>query len=629
MTRLGRGTHSIRRSISAGDDQVQSKTPKSSNHPGDKGLFAFEDGCRGDIMLNRRRQVRFRLAMMGLIVLFFSRYVSLPLMALWGVGYALLQAVEFYGLLNILPYWSRRRNALRLALLTANSIVFGLPAILWARHGGMLPLVCGAYLLSGSILNTVLMTRGSKAAFLASVTPFVVYIAGCAFLAANPQAGLEALIPIAVAGVMMSLAAIKLWQESSAAYLKEHATQLALAEREAELAHALERAEQASRAKSAFLSVMSHELRTPLNGVVGMAQALNASGLPPHQADMVRTIERAGRSLNVILKDVLDFTELNAGKLELLETDFDLAALLADIVALFREPAAQKGLAVRLQCSSACMDVFTGDEHRLHQIISNLLSNAVKFTEVGEVRVDATVEDLDGVSRLIVTVYDTGPGIGADFKSRLFESFSQDDASTAAIHGGPGLGLAIVKQLSQLMGGDVSVSSTPGRGAAFTVTAILARSSRSLNPKQDQSSPTSTGRILVAEDNEMNRRVLSALLVNTGLDIDFVVNGAQAVKVYQERGYDLILMDVSMPIMTGIEATIAIRALENSRALPRTPIIALTANAMPEQIEACFAAGMDIHVAKPIDIKILYTAIDTAMASGPPTTLARRDQIAV
>jgi signal transduction histidine kinase/CheY-like chemotaxis protein len=566
---------------------------------------------------------------MSLMVLFLSRYLSLPFMALWAAIYTTLQAVEFYGLSDTGPAGKKTRRVFCLALLLANSLVFGLPAIVWARHGGVLCMVCGAYLLSGAILNTVLMTRGSKAAFLASVSPFVAYIAGGALLAEDPQAGFGVFIPIGIAGALMSLSAITLWRESSMAYLKENATQVALTEREAELARALERAEEASRAKSAFLSVMSHELRTPLNGVVGMAQALSASGLPPHQADMVRTIERAGRSLSVILKDVLDLSKLTAGKLELHETEFDLAALLSDVVALFRGPAGRKGLAVRLQCDSTCMDVFKGDEHRLHQILSNLLSNAVKFTEVGEIRLDAAVEEADGRSRLIMTLYDTGAGIAADAQVRLFQSFSQGDASTAVIHSGTGLGLAIVRQLCRLMGGDVSVSSTPGRGAAFTVNVSLAKASRSVPSKVDHTSPTSTGRILVAEDNEMNRRVLSALLVNTGLDIDFVNDGSQAVKIYQERVYDLILMDVSMPVMTGIEATLAIRALESRHALPHTPIIALTANAMPEQIASCLNAGMDIHVAKPIDIRNLYAAIEVAMAHAVPTTPIQRGQIAV
>lgn len=590
---------------------------------------AVEDGGLGEIIANRRRQVGFRLAVAALVGIFFARYLSLPLTAVWAGSYTILQAVEFYGLPARPRKSPKLRDAFFLFLLTANSIVFGLPSILRAKHSGVLCLVCGAYLLSGSILNTVLMTRGSKAAFLASVSPFAVYVAAGTLLAEDMPAGVGAFIAIGIAGAMMSLSATKLWQESSRAHLAEKATQAELAEREAELAEALRRAEEASGAKSAFLSTMSHELRTPLNGIVGMAQALSASGLPMHQDDMVRTIERAGRSLSVILKDVLELSKLNAGKLELNETDFDLTAFLVDVAALFREPAAKKGVAMTLQCGASCRGVFKGDEHRLHQILSNLFSNAVKFTEAGEIRLDASVEEKDGVSCLTMTVCDTGSGIPPEYQPRLFEVFSQGDASTAATHGGTGLGLAIVRQLCHLMGGDVSVRSTLGRGSAFTVTVLLARSSQCLAQEPDQASSTAAGRILVAEDNEMNRRVLSALLVNTGLDIDFVVNGAQAVKVYQEHAYDLIMMDVSMPVMTGIEATRAIRALESIRALPRMPIIALTANAMPEQIKACMAAGMDMHVAKPIDIKNLYAAIETALALRVSVTADQQDRIAV
>jgi signal transduction histidine kinase/AmiR/NasT family two-component response regulator len=596
-----------------------------------KRLFeAGEDDGLSEIMLKRRRQVKFRLAMMGLMIVFFSRYLSLPLMILWATIYIALQAVEYYCLSWADPVFTKRRSVICLAFIAANSIVFGLPAILWAQHGGLLGLVCGAYLLSGAILNTVLTTRGSRAAFVASVSPFVIYVAGGAFIARDPQHGYGALITVAIAGAMMALSGIKLWLDSSAAYRKERATQAALTQREAELAEALARAEEASQAKSAFLATMSHELRTPLNGVVGMAQALAASGLPPQQADMVRTIERASRSLAVILNDVLDLSKLNAGKLDLHMTDFELNTFLSDITALFREPAEQKGVLLRLSCGPTCLGGFRGDEHRLHQILSNLLSNAIKFTEMGEVHVAAMVDEQHGPARLFLTVSDTGRGISPEVQGRLFESFSQGDASTAVRYGGTGLGLAIVRRLARLMGGDVSLESTPGQGAAFTVDVPLARSTQA--PAQSGHAPPPTtdaaGRILVAEDNETNRRVLSALLVNTGLDLDFVVDGAQAVAAYRERSYDLILMDVSMPIMTGIEATSAIRQWEADAALPRTPVVALTANAMPEQIDACLAAGMDLHVAKPIDIQLLYAAIEAAMDL-KDVAATRQDQIAV
>ncbi|MHB8286669.1 MAG: ATP-binding protein [Caulobacteraceae bacterium] len=582
-------------------------------------------------MLKRRRQVKFRLAMVGLMTVFFSRYLSLPLMMIWAAVYVGLQAVEFYGVSRSEGPSSRFHAWLCLGLIAANSVVFGLPAVLWAQFGGLLGLVCGAYLLSGAILNTVLTTRSSRSAFLASVAPFVIYVAGGAFLAQDAHDGFGAMITVAIAGAMMALSAIKLWLDSSAAYRNEQQTRAALAQREVELAQALERAQDASRAKSAFLATMSHELRTPLNGVVGMAQALAASGLPPQQADMVRTIERASRSLAVILNDVLDLSKLSAGKLDLHHIDFDLVPFLSDIAALFREPAEQKGVALKLSCNANCLGLFVGDEHRLHQILSNLLSNAVKFTETGEIRLTASIVEGAGPSRLVMTVSDTGYGMSPETQERLFESFTQGDASTAARYGGTGLGLAIVRRLVRLMGGEVTVQSQLGQGAAFTVDIPLARSTRTLQAAPAEPAPktAAVGRILVAEDNEVNRRVLSALLVNTGLDLDFVINGEQAVKVYQERGYDLILMDVSMPVMSGIEATQAIRRLEADGGLARTPIIALTANALPDQIEDCLSAGMDLHVAKPIDIASLYVAIEAAMDLGSSLVSARRDQMVV
>ncbi len=377
----------------------------------------------------------------------------------------------------------------------------------------------------------------------------------------------------------------------------------------------------ANAAKSTFLATISHEIRTPLNGVLGMAQAMAAEELADPQRERLEVIRRSGEALTEILNDVLDLSKIEAGRLTLETVAFDLDAVLADAVEPFRARAAEKGLGLVLSLSPQASGHYRGDPTRIRQVISNLVSNAVKFTAKGHVAVEVE----RGEREVRFSVRDTGPGISAAGQARLFRKFEQLDDSTTRRHGGTGLGLAICRELCELMGGGITVDSAEGAGAVFTVRLPLRRiASPQTESPQDASpsgaeaeagagpsapSPERRLRVLAAEDNEVNRLVLVALLAQVGLTPTVVTDGAQAVAAWAADEWDLILMDVHMPVMDGIAAVREIRAQEAARGLARTPVIALTANAMIHQIAELTEAGMDAHVAKPIEVARLFEAI--------------------
>ncbi len=368
----------------------------------------------------------------------------------------------------------------------------------------------------------------------------------------------------------------------------------------------------ANAAKSTFLATISHEIRTPLNGVLGMAQAMAAEELANPQRERLEVIRRSGEALTEILNDVLDLSKIEAGRLTLETVAFDLDAVLADAVEPFRARALEKGLGLVLSLSPEASGHYHGDPTRIRQVISNLVSNAVKFTAKGHVAVE--VERSEREVRF--SVRDTGPGISAADQARLFRKFEQLDDSTTRRHGGTGLGLAICRELCELMGGGITVDSAEGAGAVFTVRLPLRRVARPpvANPLTAAAEPSAPPterqlRVLAAEDNEVNRLVLVALLAQVGVTPTVVTDGAQAVEAWAADEWDLILMDVHMPVMDGIAAVREIRAQEAARGLARTPVIALTANAMVHQMAELTEAGMDAHVAKPIEVARLFEAI--------------------
>jgi signal transduction histidine kinase/ActR/RegA family two-component response regulator len=370
-------------------------------------------------------------------------------------------------------------------------------------------------------------------------------------------------------------------------------------------------AESANAAKSTFLATMSHEIRTPLNGVLGMAQAMAGDELSERQRDRLSVIHRSGEALLAILNDVLDLSKIEAGKLELEQMEFELAEVARGAYSAFTALANKKGLSFALDIEGA-RGRYMGDPTRLRQILYNLISNALKFTEQGEIRVTAR---RDG-EVLVLSVKDTGVGIPPESLSKLFAKFDQLDSSTTRRFGGTGLGLAICRELASLMAGEIGVTSELGLGSTFTLRVPLRwMGEEKVVSKTIESISEQTEialRVLAAEDNAINQLVLKTLLHQMGVEPTVVENGQLAVTAWEEGEWDVILMDIQMPVMDGLTATALIRERERTLGREPTPIVALTANAMAHQVEQYVAAGMNGHVAKPIQAAELFDALTRA-----------------
>ena len=384
----------------------------------------------------------------------------------------------------------------------------------------------------------------------------------------------------------------------------------------AELVDARDLANAANVLKSQFLANMSHEIRTPLNGVLAMADVMARGELDVRQRERLGVIRESGELLLSVINDVLDLSKIEAGRLELAELDFSLDEVAESVASAFSVLAAQKTLRFGMSVDPETRGWWRGDSDRIRQIFSNLLSNAVKFTVEGAVAARFSTSPTGG---LRLTVSDTGIGIANDKLPTLFEKFIQADNSTTRRFGGTGLGLAICRELTQLMGGVIVARSIEGEGSTFTVDLPLPRAVAPMEATAPESSLEALEerklRILAAEDNLTNQKVLRAVMEPLDVELHIVSDGKQAVEAWRDGGFDLILMDVQMPVMDGVEAARTIRAAEVADSAPRIPILALTANALTHQVESYLAAGMDGHVSKPIELKRLYDAIETTLTN--------------
>ena len=378
-------------------------------------------------------------------------------------------------------------------------------------------------------------------------------------------------------------------------------------------------AEAANQAKSTFLATMSHEIRTPMNGVLGMVEVLEWQGLNEAQQRTVSIIRDSGKALLHIIDDILDFSKIEAGRLELEAVPFSLSSLVTTILEAFRPQVITKGLTLDAEIDAGSQDALIGDPARVRQILVNLLSNAIKFTEQGGVQVRVGTAALgEGNTRVTLAVADTGIGLGEGQLARLFEPFVQADSSITREFGGTGLGLSIVRRLAQIMAGDVAVESTPGVGSIFTVTLVL-RAAPADSPLRSLPEPVgkkpvhvaSEGpRVLVVDDHPVNREVLMLQLKVLGIVADGAASGADALKAWGRNHYAAVLVDIHMPRMDGHELTRQLRAFEADRDGARTPIIAVTADAMKNEEERCFASGMDGYLVKPVSIERLGATLE-------------------
>ena len=377
-------------------------------------------------------------------------------------------------------------------------------------------------------------------------------------------------------------------------------------------------AEEGTKAKSQFLANMSHEIRTPLNGIIGMTQILEGTRLTKKQMEYVDIIATSGDNLLMLINDILDFSKIEAGKINFINENFLLKKPFKEVRDILSLRAEEKGIIINCNIDNNVPDYVTGDEYRLKQIILNLANNAIKFTEKGFININIEYLGKDkGKHKIKVSVEDTGIGINKEDLKDLFKSFSQLDASSTKQYGGTGLGLAISKRLVQMMEGEIGVKSKKDVGSTFWFTAKFNEGVPPVKKEETKASgqnselKTKNGLVLVVEDNLINQKITAFSLTKAGMKVTIANNGKEAVELFRKQHFDVILMDIQMPVMDGFDATKAIRNIEKSKQNnSHTPIIALTANAMQGDAERCLNAGMDDYISKPFKLENLIKVLD-------------------
>jgi signal transduction histidine kinase len=380
-----------------------------------------------------------------------------------------------------------------------------------------------------------------------------------------------------------------------------------------ELRVRLAKSQLADQAKDQFLATMSHEIRTPMNGILGMAEVLGETDLDGHQREHLHIITRSVESLLNIINDILDYSKITSSQLVLEQIPFNLERLLEDVHQLLKTTTEAKGITLQFSYPDDAPRHFVGDPTRLRQIVLNLVGNAIKFTEQGLVRVTPQIKAGGGPANVVLEIEDTGVGIPEERLDAIFEQFEQADNSTTRQYGGTGLGLAISRRLARLMDGEILARSVVGSGSVFTVRLSLTETSAPA-PKAapiPQELPNFGLRALLAEDNKFNQTVVVNLMRRIGIEVEIAENGAQALEMLENEKYDLVFMDIRMPIMNGYEATQAIRSRHDH--LARIPIIALTAEATRADVRKSKESGMDVHLTKPVRIAEVVQALESLM----------------
>ncbi|MGR4862663.1 ATP-binding protein [Caulobacter sp. LARHSG274] len=554
----------------------------------------------------RRDNLPFRAFATAMIALMLQLYIGMGWIWVWVGLYVAAQALELWLIRGVTapgarpPAWRRWAVALT-PLLT--SAIFGFLALpLFASHERFAPTL-GGLLLAGALLNVIVINSSLKSATLLAAAPHVFYLLVAPFVAraANPHS------PLANAlwfGAVLLIISVAVASRALQAALHAEAAARDEAERRRH------EAEEAVAAKSAFVAMISHELRTPISAILAGAARLHADAPDTASRTHAQLIGDAGGMMRTLLNDLLDLSRLDAGRMAVEQSPFDLRKTVADTLRLWRPEAQKKGLRLRVEGAARLPRWVAGDSMRLRQVLNNLLSNAIKFTDQGAVTVRLVArEDGDGRLRLEATVADTGPGLTEADLARLFTPFDQLGSDVVRRHGGSGLGLVISRELARLMGGDLTVTSQPGRGACFRLEILV----EAAEPEDE--SPGSVAidgaRVLAVDDHAVNRRALELVLQSFGIQPTLAESAERALELLATERFDVMLMDVYMPGMDGREATRQLRAGAGPNR--DIPVIAVTASATAKDWEACRAAGMNAHVAKPIDPGQLHAALSQVL----------------
>jgi signal transduction histidine kinase/ActR/RegA family two-component response regulator len=522
----------------------------------------------------------------------------------WSAAYVGTQLLETWAAPRLLrkPVQTPVAAAtIAVALFFPGSLVFGALAVaLWISVPGYGPAL-GVAVIASAMINLIALSRGSRLAFAASATPYGLYLLVMPMLDYGRVAGpLLTTMMIAVGLIMLNIIG---------AWISTEDARRAQMSASAEADHRRAEAEAAVEAKSAYLAMISHELRTPISAILAGATELERTA-PGQGRAQARLIKGAGQMMRGLLDDLLDLSKIEVGRMEVENVPFELRALVSDAVRMWRPEARGKGLRLRVEGAHSLPDWVQGDPTRIRQVLNNLISNALKFTAEGAItlRLAATPAP-DGRWTLQVAVADTGPGMTPDQVARLFTPFDQLDAGTARKHGGSGLGLAISRELARLMGGELIAESTPEEGAVFTLCLTLTATDA---PAASRMHEVMEARVLVVDDHAVNRQAIALVLAPLGIVPETAASAEEGLERLAHEVFDIVLMDVYMPDMDGREATRRLRAQAGPN--QTVPVIAITASATERDWEACRAAGMSGHVAKPIDPAQLYAALDTAMA---------------
>jgi signal transduction histidine kinase/CheY-like chemotaxis protein len=556
---------------------------------------------------SRRANTYLRLGATLVIAAMLQIYMQPSWGWIWALVYTLCYTLELWARHPLamdssasMPSW-RRVLAFVSPFITSTAFGF-LSLLLFASHIRFAPTL-GGMLLAGALLNVVVVNAGNRTATLVAATPHVLYLLMVPLVAkaANPGANLADMLWF---GGLLMIVSVAVASRTLNTALKAEADAKAEAERRRH------EAEEAVAAKSAFVAMISHELRTPISAILAGAARLHSEVPEASSKIHAQLIADAGGLMRTLLNDLLDFSRLEAGRMSVEKAPFNLRQTLADTLRLWRPEATRKGLRLRVIGAARLPQWASGDGMRLRQVLNNLLSNAIKFTDRGGVTVSLNASPVGDQLVLTIDVIDTGKGIPEAALPRLFTPFDQLNAAVVRQHGGSGLGLAISRELARLMGGDLTATSAAGHGAHFTLTALLEPAEA---PRAEAEGPSIAGlRVLVVDDHVVNRRAIELVLQPFGVDATLAESGEEALELLGTETFDAVLMDVYMPGMDGREATRTLRAGDGLN--KNTPVIAVTASSTIKDWEACAAAGMNAHVAKPIDPVELFTALVQALA---------------